>query len=41
MTELRPTRVFVAGHNGMVSSAIVRILAQDTNTEMVLVHCIT
>ena len=38
MTELRPTRVFVAGHNGMVGSAIVRILVQDSNTEMVLVQ---
>ena len=38
MTGLRPTRVFVAGHNGMVGSAIVRILAQDANTEMVLVQ---
>ena len=38
MTGLRPTRVFVAGHNGMVGSAIVRILAQDVNIEMVLVH---
>jgi len=38
MTELRPTRVFVAGHNGMVGSAIVRILAQDANIEMVLVQ---
>ena len=36
MTELRPTRVFVAGHNGMVGSAIVRKLSQDTNIEMVL-----
>ena len=38
MTKLRPTRVFVAGHNGMVGSAIVRILVQDSNTEMVLVQ---
>jgi len=38
MTEFRPSRVFVAGHNGMVGSAIVRILAQDANTEMVLVQ---
>lgn len=38
MTELRPTRVFVAGHNGMVGSAIVRVLAQDANIEMVLVQ---
>ena len=38
MTELRPTRVFVAGHNGMVGSAIVRILAQDANIEMVLMQ---
>ena len=38
MTKLRPTRVFVAGHNGMVGSAIVRILAQDSNKEMVLVE---
>lgn len=38
MTELRPTRVFVAGHNGMVGSAIVRILAEDANIEMVLVQ---
>ena len=38
MTELRPTRVFVAGHNGMVGSALVRILAQDANIEMVLVQ---
>ena len=38
MMELRPSRVFVAGHNGMVGSAIVRILAQDSNTEMVLVQ---
>jgi len=38
MMELRPSRVFVAGHNGMVGSAIVRILVQDSNTEMVLVQ---
>ena len=38
MTELRPTRIFVAGHNGMVGSAIVRRLAQDAKTEMVLVQ---
>ena len=38
MTGLRPTRVFVAGHNGMVGSAIVRVLAQDANIEMVLVQ---
>ena len=38
MTKLRPTRVFVPGHNGMVGSAIVRILTQDSNTEMVLVE---
>lgn len=38
MTELRPTRVFVAGHNGMVGSALVRILEQDANIEMVLVQ---
>jgi GDP-L-fucose synthase len=38
MTELRPTRVFVAGHNGMVGSALVRILVQDANIEMVLVQ---
>jgi len=38
MTELRPTRVFVAGHNGMVGSALVRMLAQDANIEMVLVQ---
>ena len=38
MTEFRPSRVFVAGHNGMVGSAIVRILAQYANTEMVLVQ---
>ena len=38
MTGLRPTRVFVAGHNGMVGSAIVRILAEDSNIEMVVVQ---
>ena len=38
MTDLRPTRVFVAGHNGMVGSAIVRILEQDSNTEIVLLQ---
>ena len=38
MTKLRPTRVFVAGHNGMVGSALARILAQDANIEMVLVQ---
>ena len=26
MTGLKPTRVFVAGHNGMVGSAVVRYL---------------
>jgi len=38
MMELIPIRVFVAGHNGMVGSAIVRILGQDANIEMVLVE---
>ena len=30
------TKVFVAGHNGMVGSAIVRKLSLDTSVELVL-----
>ena len=30
------TKVFVAGHNGMVGSAIVRKLSLDTSIELVL-----
>lgn len=28
-------RIFIAGHNGMVGSALVRLLAQDSDTEIV------
>ncbi len=28
-------RIFIAGHNGMVGSALVRLLAQDSNTEII------
>ena len=30
------TRIFVAGHLGMVGSAIVRQLSRDTNVELLL-----
>ena len=31
-----PKRIFVAGHNGMVGSAIVRQLSQDVNNEIIV-----
>ena len=34
--ELKQERVFVAGHNGMVGSAIVRKLVLDPNIELIL-----
>ena len=33
---LAKNKVFVAGHNGMVGSAIVRKLSLDTNTDLIL-----
>ena len=34
-TSAAKTRVFVAGHNGMVGSAIVRQLSKQSNIEVV------
>jgi GDP-L-fucose synthase len=36
MTELRPTRVFVAGHNGMVGSAIVSQLSEESDVVLLI-----
>ncbi|WP_137170461.1 GDP-L-fucose synthase [Marinomonas sp. FW-1] len=32
---MSPKRIFVAGHNGMVGSALVRQLSQDTNNQII------
>lgn len=35
MSQAKAQKIFIAGHRGMVGSALVRVLQQDTNNELV------
>ena len=35
MSQAKAQKIFIAGHQGMVGSALVRVLQQDTNNELV------